>query len=47
MERRYSKDQFEMYLNSVYFGEEVWSWAASEIYFNKSAKDVDLAQLLC
>lgn len=46
IERRYSKPQIlEMYLNSVFFGDTATgSKAASEIYFHKETKDLDLAQ---
>jgi penicillin-binding protein 1A len=46
VEQRYSKAQIlEMYLNSVPFGNSaVGSAAASQIYFHKETKDLDLAQ---
>ncbi len=46
IERRYSKDEIlEMYLNSVYFGEGAYGIEdAAEIYFNKPARDLSLAQ---
>lgn len=46
IERRYTKLQIlEMYLNSVFFGDTAWGTrAASEIYFHKQTKDLDLAQ---
>ena len=46
IERRYTKTQIlEMYLNSVFFGDTAWgSKAASQIYFHKQTKDLDLAQ---
>ncbi len=46
IERRYSKDQIlEMYLNSVYFGEGAFGIEdAARIYFNKSAKELSLAE---
>lgn len=46
LERRYSKDQIlEMYLNSVYFGEGAFGVEeAANIYFDKHAKDLTLAQ---
>lgn len=46
IERRYSKDEIlAMYLNSVYFGEGAFGVEeAANVYFNKSAKDLDLAQ---
>lgn len=46
IERRYSKDQIlEMYLNSVYFGEGAFGVEeAANIYFNKHASDLSLAQ---
>lgn len=46
VERRYTKDQIlEMYLNSVYFGEGAFGIEeAANVYFNKSAKDLDLAE---
>jgi membrane peptidoglycan carboxypeptidase len=46
IERTYTKNQIlEWYLNSVFFGNTAWgSKAASEIYFHKETKDLDLAQ---
>lgn len=46
IERRYSKDQIlEMYLNSVYFGEGAFgAESAAKVYFNKTAKDLNLAE---
>jgi membrane peptidoglycan carboxypeptidase len=46
IERQYTKDQIlEMYLNSVFFGDTAWGTkAASQIYFHKDTKDLDLAQ---
>lgn len=46
IERDYSKSQIlEWYLNSVFFANTAWgSAAASEIYFHKETKDLDLAQ---
>ncbi|MCL5784862.1 MAG: PBP1A family penicillin-binding protein [Patescibacteria group bacterium] len=46
LERRYTKNQIlEMYLNSVYFGEGSFGVEeAADIYFNKHAKDLNLAQ---
>jgi len=46
IERRFTKPQIlEMYLNSVFFGDTAWgSKAASQIYFHKQTKDLDLAQ---
>ena len=46
VDRRYSKDQIlEMYLNDVgYGGTAVGVQAASQVYFNKDVKDLDLAQ---
>ncbi len=46
IERRYTKDQIlEWYLNSVFFANTAWGTAAaSEIYFHKQTKDLDLAQ---
>lgn len=46
IERRYSKDQIlQMYLSSVYFGEGSFGVEeAAQIYFNKPARDLDLAQ---
>src|SRR2546421_3867011 len=46
IERRYTKDQIlEWYLNSVFFANTAWGTAAaSNIYFHKQTKDLDLAQ---
>ena len=46
VDKKYTKDQIlEMYLNNVgYGGTAVGVEAASESYFNKSVKDLDLAQ---
>ena len=46
IERRYSKEQIlEWYLNSVFFANTAWgSAAASQIYFHKKTKDLDLAE---
>src|ERR1700687_1306522 len=46
IERRYTKTQIlEMYMNSVFFGDTAWGTkAASQIYFHKQTKDLDLAQ---
>ena len=46
IERTYTKSQIlEWYLNSVFFGNTAWgAQAASEIYFHKETKDLDLAQ---
>ncbi len=46
MEKRYTKDQIlEMYINQIYYGEQAYGLnAAAEIYFNKEAKDLDLAE---
>jgi membrane peptidoglycan carboxypeptidase len=46
IERRYGKSQiFEMYLNNVFFGSTAsGTKAASQIYFHKKTKDLDLAQ---
>jgi penicillin-binding protein 1A len=46
LEKRYSKDEIlAMYLNTVYFGDGAYGIeAASKHYFNKSAKDLDIAQ---
>ncbi len=46
VEQKYSKDAIlEMYLNSVYFGEGAYGIeGASEVYFDKKAADLDLAQ---
>src|SRR3989344_4697419 len=46
IERRYSKDEIlEMYLNSVYLGEgSLGVEDASQLYFNKDIKDLNLAE---
>jgi len=46
IERRYTKAEIlEMYLNSVFFGDTAWGTkAASQIYFHKQTKELDLAQ---
>jgi penicillin-binding protein 2D len=46
LEKRYSKDEIlAMYLNTVYFGDGAYgAEAASKHYFNKSAKDLDIAE---
>jgi membrane peptidoglycan carboxypeptidase len=46
IERHYNKTQIlEMYMNSVFFGDTAWGTkAASQIYFHKKTKDLDLAQ---
>lgn len=46
LERRYSKDQIlEWYLNQVPIGINIYGVeAASQVYFNKSAKDLSLAE---
>jgi penicillin-binding protein 1C len=46
VEARYSKDQIlELYLNEIPYGGTAYGIeAASELYFNKSAKDLDLAE---
>jgi penicillin-binding protein 1A len=46
IERRYSKAEIlEMYLNSAYFGEGAFGIEdAAKAYFNKSAKDLNLAE---
>lgn len=46
IEQTYSKDQIlEMYLNSVYYGENAFGVQdAARVYFNKSAKDLTLAE---
>jgi membrane peptidoglycan carboxypeptidase len=46
IERHFTKDQIlEMYLNSVFFGDTAWGTkAASQIYFHKQTKQLDLAQ---
>lgn len=46
MEKRYTKDQIlEIYLNTVYFGEQAYGIAAaSSIYFNKEVEDLTLGE---
>lgn len=46
IERRYTKDEIlEMYLNSVYFGEGAFGIEdAAQVYFNKSAVDLSIAE---
>jgi len=46
IERRYDKDQIlEWYLNSVFFANTAWGTsAASQIYFHRQTKELDLAQ---
>lgn len=46
MEKKYSKDQIlNMYLNTIYYGSGAYGIeAASRTYFNKSAKDLTLAE---
>ena len=46
IEARYKKDEIlEMYINSVYFGEGAFGIEeASEIYFGKSSKDLNLSE---
>jgi penicillin-binding protein 1A len=46
IERRYTKEEIlERYLNKVYFGHGTYGVeAASQFYFGKSAKDLDLAE---
>lgn len=46
VEQNYSKDQIlDMYLNSVYFGENAFGIEdAAKTYFNKAPKDLDLAE---
>ncbi|HXH04889.1 MAG TPA: transglycosylase domain-containing protein [Candidatus Nitrosotenuis sp.] len=46
VERRYSKDEIlDMYLNSVYYGENAFGIdEAAKTYFNKSANDLTLAE---
>jgi membrane peptidoglycan carboxypeptidase len=46
LERKYTKDQIlAWYLNSVFFANTAWGTkAASEIYFHRETKDLDLAQ---
>ncbi|MDI6731468.1 MAG: PBP1A family penicillin-binding protein [Candidatus Margulisbacteria bacterium] len=46
IERRYTKDEIlELYLNQVYFGHNAYgAESAANLYFGKSAKDLDLAE---
>lgn len=46
IEQRYSKDEIlDMYLNSVYYGENAFGIEdAAKTYFNKSPKDLDVAE---
>ncbi len=46
IEQNYSKDEIlEMYLNSVYYGENAFGIEeAARVYFDKSPKDLDLAE---
>jgi penicillin-binding protein 1A len=46
LEREYSKDEIlELYLNSIYFGRGAYGiQAAAQAYFNRDAKDLDVAQ---
>ncbi len=46
VERRYSKDEIlEFYLNRIYFGNGAYGiQTASQLYFNKNAKDLTLAE---
>lgn len=46
IERRYSKDKiFELYLNQIYLGSGSYGVeAASQTYFGKSVRDIDLAE---
>jgi penicillin-binding protein 1A len=46
MERRFSKEEIlEMYLNRIYFGNRAYGVeAASQIYFNKSVRDISIAE---
>jgi 1A family penicillin-binding protein len=46
IERKYSKDQIlQMYLNEVPYGGQAWGIeAAAQMYFGKSAKDLNLAE---
>src|ERR1700681_3105407 len=46
IERHFTKPQIlELYMNSVFFGDTAWGTkAASQIYFHKQTKDLDLAQ---
>ena len=49
MEKEFSKDEIlEMYLNTIYFGSNAYGIEnASQIYFNKSAKDLTLNESCC
>lgn len=46
IEKRYTKDQIlEIYINQIYYGEQAYGLnAAAEIYFNKQASELDLAE---
>ncbi|MCL5094255.1 MAG: PBP1A family penicillin-binding protein [Patescibacteria group bacterium] len=46
LEKRYTKDQIlEIYLNEIYYGEQALGIQnAAKIYFNKNAKDLNLAE---
>lgn len=49
MEKLFSKDEIlEMYLNTIYFGSNAYGIEnASQIYFNKSAKDLTIDEACC
>ena len=49
MEKQFSKQEIlEMYLNTIYFGSNAYGIEnASQIYFNKSAKDLTLNEACC
>ena len=49
MEKEFSKDEIlEMYLNTIYFGSNAYGIEnASQIYFNKSAKDLTINEACC
>ncbi len=49
MEKEFQKDEIlEMYLNTIYFGANAYGIEnASQIYFNKSAKDLTLNEACC
>lgn len=49
MEKNFSKDEIlEMYLNTIYFGSNAYGIEnASKIYFNKSAKDLNINESCC
>lgn len=49
MEKQFSKDEIlEMYLNTIYFGSNAYGLEnASKIYFNKSAKDLNINEACC